>query len=563
MALLARRKYRFLDGSITAPSPPCTMDDWLTIHSMLVSWIMNTIDPEVKSLLSNYENAYLLWKDLNERFSVVNGPQIQQLKSDIARCEQSKTMNVATYFGKLKEKRVRGITRVKDERPEVVGFTVRVDGRGKGRMDKIDKSGLMCSHCRKSGHDITNCFELLGYPKWWIEKFGNKKEGHATLTARPGRVGTSFSPTNAGRGRGGVRAHNVAADVASSSREATMLPGFTYEKWQTLVAAFGNPQPPSNRLNGELTSNIWIIDTGASRHVTGKLNCLINIYEVPVVPVGLPDGQTVVANKKGSVRLSENIYLRHVLYVPELNCNLISISQLSDDLNYFVQFSSNICAIQDLHLRRLIGAGERRDGLYYFQQLSAIHAVSAERSSMVELWHKRMGHPYENIVKLLPFINNSKDIMNKACEVCYRAKHCRDSFPLSENKSTRIFELVHCDLWGPYNTPSSCEARYFLTLIDDYSRAVWQAKGDKFASRSRKYVFVGYPFEFEDTFEVMTNEEVELLDNIMDTPHEITPLIETTSTSSPVLVETDVASDNHNLSSTTREDASSPIPANF
>ncbi|KAL8097607.1 hypothetical protein AgCh_030659 [Apium graveolens] len=78
-------------------------------------------------------------KDLNERFSVVNGSRIQQLKSDIARCEQSNTMNVATYFEKLKirftllsqdpltslnrafqqisqEERVRGITRVKDEK---------------------------------------------------------------------------------------------------------------------------------------------------------------------------------------------------------------------------------------------------------------------------------------------------------------------------------------------------------------------------------------------------------------------------------------------------------------
>lgn len=283
MALLARCKYDFLDGTITAPTPPCTKDDWLTIHYMLVSWIMNTIDPEVKSLFSNYENAYLLCKDLNERFSVVNGPQIQQLKSDIARCEQSKTMPVAMYFGKLKvlwdelnnyepllsclcgkcecnlgkfhekrrederlhqflmglcyeyydqirstllshdplqslnrafqqisqEERVRCITRVNDERPEVVGFAIHADGRGKGRPDKIDKSG---------------------YPEWWTEKFGNKKEGQTNITARQEKTGTSLSSPTVGRGRGGVRAHNVAADVASISREATVLPGFTFKQ---------------------------------------------------------------------------------------------------------------------------------------------------------------------------------------------------------------------------------------------------------------------------------------------------------------------------------------------
>ena len=36
-----------------------------------------------------------------------------------------------------------------------------------------------------------------------------------------------------------------------------------------------------------------------------------------------------------------------------------------------------------------------------------------------------------------------------------------------------IFELIHCDLWGPYRTVSSCGASYFLTIVDDFSRAVW------------------------------------------------------------------------------------------
>ena len=54
-----------------------------------------------------------------------------------------------------------------------------------------------------------------------------------------------------------------------------------------------------------------------------------------------------------------------------------------------------------------------------------------------------------------------------------RAKHPRDKFPLSDNKASRIFEKIHCDLWGPYHHVSSCGARYFLTIVDDFSRAVW------------------------------------------------------------------------------------------
>lgn len=102
VALSSRRKFGFLDGTITAVVPPTTKEDWVVVHCMLVSWLMNTIDPEVKSMLSNYDNAKRLWDDLHERFCVVNGPQIQRLKSQINKCEQSKTMSVAIYFGKLK-----------------------------------------------------------------------------------------------------------------------------------------------------------------------------------------------------------------------------------------------------------------------------------------------------------------------------------------------------------------------------------------------------------------------------------------------------------------------------
>lgn len=62
---------------------------------------------------------------------------------------------------------------------------------------------------------------------------------------------------------------------------------------------------------------------------------------------------------------------------------------------------------------------------------------------------------------------------NKSCDICLRAKQSRDKFCVSEHKANDIFELVHCDLWGPYRNPSSCGAFYFMTIVDDYSRHVW------------------------------------------------------------------------------------------
>ena len=35
------------------------------------------------------------------------------------------------------------------------------------------------------------------------------------------------------------------------------------------------------------------------------------------------------------------------------------------------------------------------------------------------------------------------------------------------------FDLVHCDIWGPYSVSSHARHRYFLTLGDDCSRFTW------------------------------------------------------------------------------------------
>jgi transposase InsO family protein len=200
-----------------------------------------------------------------------------------------------------------------------------------------------------------------------------------------------------------------------------------------------------------------------------------DVHNIESCPVGLPNGQHALSTKEGSVVLDGGLKITNVLYVPRLNCSLISISQLSDELNCTVQFTNKLCVMQDLTSRMLIGAGKRKDGLYYFQGIRKEKACKADGVNIVELWHKRMGHPSMKITQLIPGINRHGSGMdfNKACDICFRAKQTREKFPLSEHNASSIFEIIHCDLWGPYRTPSTCGAYYFLTIVDDYSRVVW------------------------------------------------------------------------------------------
>ncbi|KAL9818192.1 putative retrotransposon gag domain, retrotransposon Copia-like protein [Arabidopsis thaliana] len=100
-ALCSRKKFGFLDGSIARPEEgSADLDDWWTIQALLVSWIKMSIDPSLRSSISHRDVAKDLWDTLKKRFSVTNGPRIQQLKSELACCKQ-RGLAIEAYFGKL------------------------------------------------------------------------------------------------------------------------------------------------------------------------------------------------------------------------------------------------------------------------------------------------------------------------------------------------------------------------------------------------------------------------------------------------------------------------------
>lgn len=96
-------------------------------------------------------------------------------------------------------------------------------------------------------------------------------------------------------------------------------------------------------------------------------------------------------------------------------------------------------------------------------------------SGSCDLWHRRLGHPSSRVLSYLSsYLDFSKQIeSNTHCDICLRAKQTCECFHESSNKAAGIFYLIHCDIWGAYRTLFSSGAAYFLTVVDDYSRAVW------------------------------------------------------------------------------------------
>nr|GEW62206.1 ribonuclease H-like domain-containing protein [Tanacetum cinerariifolium] len=80
---------------------------------------------------------------------------------------------------------------------------------------------------------------------------------------------------------------------------------------------------------------------------------------------------------------------------------------------------------------------------------------------------------YQVLATLHNDLKISKSSSVPLCEVCHRAKQTRKPFPLSVHKSKNLGDLVHLNLWGPYRVTSREGYKYFLTIVDDLSRAVW------------------------------------------------------------------------------------------
>ena len=65
-------------------------------------------------------------------------------------------------------------------------------------------------------------------------------------------------------------------------------------------------------------------------------------------------------------------------------------------------------------------------------------------------------------------------ICNFHCSSCLTRKQSRKSIPkVRSHESSKILELVHSDVAGPFCIQSLGGARYFVIFIDDFSRKTW------------------------------------------------------------------------------------------
>jgi hypothetical protein len=92
------------------------------------------------------------------------------------------------------------------------------------------------------------------------------------------------------------------------------------------------------------------------------------------------------------------------------------------------------------------------------------------------LWHRRMGHMnFYNLVKVSKkeAVREMPQIMkttNTLCKHFQQGKQTKTRFKSKEYSTTKPLEIVHTDLVGPTTTKVFKGERYFMLLVDGYTR---------------------------------------------------------------------------------------------
>ncbi|GJX45634.1 zinc finger, CCHC-type containing protein [Tanacetum coccineum] len=112
------------------------------------------------------------------------------------------------------------------------------------------------------------------------------------------------------------------------------------------------------------------------------------------------------------------------------------------------------------------------------------------------LWHARLGHVHfkrmQDMSKdgLIPAF----DMDTEKCKTCMLNKITKKPFQ-NVKRETEVLELIHSDLCDLHATTSLGNKKYFVTFIDDASRAVVRLPDPKLKTlgkRGIEYIFVGY-----------------------------------------------------------------------
>lgn len=189
-------------------------------------------------------------------------------------------------------------------------------------------------------------------------------------------------------------------------------------------------------LTAEMTAaDTWIVDSGSTSNMTNNKKYIQEMKQINSVIGVAKSAESMVAKGSGSIDF-DKCRLEDVMYVPELNANLLSVNAITKNEGE-VLFAKNEVIIS--HKNKIILKGEKlSNGLFQVKLKAEIKQdsyLTKDIKTDAETWHRRLGHmSYENLKKLTRMSEGLnltlRDIKEKesVCTVCQEAKQSRIKF---------------------------------------------------------------------------------------------------------------------------------------
>ncbi|CAI7803694.1 unnamed protein product [Closterium sp. NIES-54] len=369
-------------------------------------------------------------------------------------------------------------------------------GRGRGRGDYTEGHGSSggrgstrmegaCWYCKKAGHPWFKCFSR---PEGWAPPCIKPPSGER---AQGGAVQGSGA-----QGKASPRIFLMVEDVNGSEGD---------------VGSVGKV------VMHPLTH--WVKDSGCTSHMTPRADLLDEVkppWKIKFVAAAssalLP--VTGVGNAKVMGANGELVGLGNVLLVEGLSANLLSVRRLHKS-KAKVMFGPTSCraklgkllqwdleekssCIKDLWqlpiilwngkppataaaaaMAKAAAGGEETapidgalDTVKKVQQSQQPHGEVLAGVDATAPWAKTSsGSVKDGILKRLEVKGVAKEI--GSCPTCLETKFTKFPFSSGTGPAKALLALVQMDVVGPTMVPSLSGSRYFLTIVDDNTRAVW------------------------------------------------------------------------------------------
>ncbi|CAI7907369.1 unnamed protein product [Closterium sp. NIES-53] len=330
-------------------------------------------------------------------------------------------------------------------------------GRGSTRMEGV------CWYCKKAGHPWFKCFSR---PEGW---------------APPG-----MKPPSGERARGSVV---QGSGAQGSGAQGKANPGM-FLMVEDMKGSEGDVGSVGKVVMHPLT--YWVIDSGCTSHMTPRADLLDEVKPPGKIKfVAAASGTLLpvigVGNAKEMGANEGLVGMENVLLVEGLSANLLSVRRLQKS-KAKVTFGPTSCRAK-LGKLLLWDLEEKNSCIKELWQLpiipwngkppaTAAAAATAKATTGGEETSPTDG-ALDAVKKKLVKDGSLKGLEVKgaakevgSCLTCLETKFTKFPFSNSTGPAKAPLALVHMDVVGPTKVPSLSGSRYFLTIVDDHTRAV-------------------------------------------------------------------------------------------